>query len=82
MTDPNKPLLVIGAASVLISALLWARCLFRPHSKPVRHPLGGMRCKACGKPSDDLAGLGLGDGYVSSGWVRRTLSGHYNGVRH
>ncbi len=43
----------------------WLRCLWRKRHDPVRHPLGGFRCRSCGTAGADLDEMGfVGAGYV------------------
>ena len=42
----------------------WLLCFWRRHHVPIRHPLGGFRCSACGAAGADLSQMGF-DGYVS-----------------
>lgn len=42
------------------------RCLIRRHHDPLRHPLGGFRCRDCGVLGLDLGEMGFEDeGYVT-----------------
>jgi hypothetical protein len=41
------------------------RCYLRRRHQPVRYPLGGFKCAACGRSGADLREMGFDDGYVS-----------------
>ena len=44
--------------------LNWLRCFWRRHHVPVRQPVGGFRCAACGAAGADLSDMGF-EGYVA-----------------
>ena len=37
----------------------WIHCWMRSHHDPVRHPLGGFRCRDCGAMGLDLGEMGF-----------------------
>ena len=54
-----------------------ARCLARGNHEPMRHPLGGFRCRRCGLPGADLGEFDMARGWPAGGHVgpqRRTFT--------